>query len=112
MSGPVRPSDAPLTPQGSTPEPPVAEIVDARTSQVGTTTVRRSLPKARRRTAGACCFVDHFGPLAVIVVWWKFVGAQPGRDLVVVGGLGRRRGPVRTVATSLERIPAPPLLLR
>jgi redox-sensitive bicupin YhaK (pirin superfamily) len=39
-------------------------VVDARVADVGGMQVRRALPKARRRTVGAWCFVDHFGPLA------------------------------------------------
>ena len=84
MSGPVSPSDAPPTPQGSTPEPPVAELVDARSSQVGETTVRRSLPKARRRTVGAWCFVDHFGPLAVEPDGGLDIGPHPHTGLSTV----------------------------
>ena len=65
MSGPVTSKDtAPVPAPGSATAPPVAEIHDARTSDVGGTTVRRSLPRARRRTVGAWCFVDHCGPLA------------------------------------------------
>jgi redox-sensitive bicupin YhaK (pirin superfamily) len=66
MSGPVDVQDTPpVSAPGSDVEPPPAEVVDARESVVGSMTVRRSLPKARRRTVGAWCFVDHFGPLAV-----------------------------------------------
>lgn len=65
MSGPVDRVDAAPVPEGAQPEPPTAKVVDARESVVGTLTVRRLLPKARRRTVGAWCFVDHFGALAV-----------------------------------------------
>jgi redox-sensitive bicupin YhaK (pirin superfamily) len=65
MSGPVSAQDAPPAAAGSSRvEPQAAEVVDTRESVVGGMTVRRSLPKARRRTVGAWCFVDHFGPLA------------------------------------------------
>jgi redox-sensitive bicupin YhaK (pirin superfamily) len=37
-------------------------IEPARTAAVGTTTVRRALPRRARRTVGAWCFADHFGP--------------------------------------------------
>ena len=56
---------APVRARGSDTQPRAAEVQDARESTVGGITVRRSLPKARRRTVGAWCFVDHFGPLAV-----------------------------------------------
>jgi hypothetical protein len=35
---------------------------EARTVELGGLTVRRLLPKRARRTIGAWCFVDHFGP--------------------------------------------------
>lgn len=39
------------------------EILEARVGTVGTSlTIRRALPAARRRTVGAWCFLDHFGP--------------------------------------------------
>lgn len=37
-------------------------IEPARTATVGATTVRRALPRRARRTVGAWCFADHFGP--------------------------------------------------
>jgi redox-sensitive bicupin YhaK (pirin superfamily) len=41
---------------------PVVEISPSREATVGTTTVRRALPQRPRRTVGAWCFADHFGP--------------------------------------------------
>jgi redox-sensitive bicupin YhaK (pirin superfamily) len=38
------------------------EISPSRTATVGGTQVRRALPQRTRRTVGAWCFVDHFGP--------------------------------------------------
>ena len=83
MSGPVGTSDAP-SPGGSAPEPPTAEVVDAREADVGGMTVRRSLPKARRRTVGAWCFVDHFGPLAVGPDGGLEIGPHPHTGLSTV----------------------------
>lgn len=37
-------------------------IEPAREAKVGSTTVRRALPRRARRTVGAWCFADHFGP--------------------------------------------------
>ena len=37
-------------------------IEAARTATVGATSVRRALPRRARRTVGAWCFADHFGP--------------------------------------------------
>jgi redox-sensitive bicupin YhaK (pirin superfamily) len=81
MSGPV---DTSPTPGGALPEPPVAEVVDARVADVGGMQVRRSLPEARRRTVGAWCFVDHFGPLAVEADGGLDIGPHPHTGLSTV----------------------------
>jgi redox-sensitive bicupin YhaK (pirin superfamily) len=39
------------------------ELTDARITEVGGLPVRRALPRRGRRTVGAWCFVDHFGPV-------------------------------------------------
>ena len=85
MSGPVDVKDTPPVPApGSPAEPSAVEILDARESVVGTMTVRRSLPKARRRTVGAWCFVDHFGPLAVEPDGGIDIGPHPHTGLSTV----------------------------
>ncbi len=81
MSGPV---DTSLAPGGAAPEPVVAEVVDARVADVGGVSVRRSLPRARRRTVGAWCFVDHFGPLAVEPDGGLDIGPHPHTGLATV----------------------------
>ena len=81
MSGPVDTSPAP---GGALPEPPVTEVVDARVADVAGMSVRRSLPKARRRTVGAWCFVDHFGPLAVEADGGLDIGPHPHTGLSTV----------------------------
>ena len=81
MSGPV---DTPPTPGGAVPEAPVAEVVDARVADVGGLQVRRALPRARRRTVGAWCFVDHFGPLAVEADGGLDIGPHPHTGLSTV----------------------------
>ncbi len=43
-------------------ELPVVERHESRTTDVAGTSVRRALPRRRRRTVGAWCFADHFGP--------------------------------------------------
>ncbi len=63
MSGPLSKKDTP--PDSSATEPtatPVVEISPSREATVGTATVRRALPQRTRRTVGAWCFADHFGP--------------------------------------------------
>jgi quercetin 2,3-dioxygenase len=51
------------------PDDPVAapggEITEARIARVGDMTVRRLLPLRMRRSVGAWCFVDHYGPMSV-----------------------------------------------
>ncbi len=53
---PVRESDPPA---GHT------ELTTARLARVGDIEVRRLLPLRRRRSVGAWCFVDHYGPMSV-----------------------------------------------
>jgi redox-sensitive bicupin YhaK (pirin superfamily) len=40
----------------------IVQKLVSRTAQVGGEQVRRALPQRERRTVGAWCFVDHFGP--------------------------------------------------
>lgn len=63
MSGPITVAD-------TTPEPVPAptggfELIRGRQATVGGIGVRRTLPHRGRRTVGAWCFVDHFGPTEV-----------------------------------------------
>jgi redox-sensitive bicupin YhaK (pirin superfamily) len=63
MSGPVSSSDAPIDDErGPAPSPPTFERSASRLADVGGMVVRRALPRHDRRTVGAWCFVDHFGP--------------------------------------------------
>jgi hypothetical protein len=65
MSGPVTQNDAPDDGTTADPAPgPVVEIAPSREAVVGTAAVRRALPQRGRRTVGAWCFADHFGPSA------------------------------------------------
>jgi quercetin 2,3-dioxygenase len=41
------------------------EVTPARAAQVGDLTVRRLLPLRQRRSVGAWCFIDHYGPQSV-----------------------------------------------
>ena len=41
------------------------ELTSARLARVGDVEVRRLLPLRRRRSVGAWCFVDHYGPMSV-----------------------------------------------
>lgn len=74
----------PVRAPGSAATVPAVEVMEARESVVGTMTVRRALPKARRRTVGAWCFVDHFGPLAVGPAGGIDIGPHPHTGLSTV----------------------------
>jgi hypothetical protein len=41
---------------------PVVDVTASRDAEVGGMRVRRALPQRARRTVGAWCFADHFGP--------------------------------------------------
>jgi len=89
-----------MRPKPSRTEPasgPVLEVRPARTASVEGTSVRRLLPHPRRRTVGAWCFLDHFGPTPVpagtrgmdvaphphcglATVTWLFEGSALHRD--------------------------------
>ncbi len=44
---------------------PAVEVTEAREARVGDIAVRRLLPLRLRRSVGAWCFVDHYGPASV-----------------------------------------------
>jgi redox-sensitive bicupin YhaK (pirin superfamily) len=48
-----------------TPAAGDAEVTSARLARVGDIEVRRLLPLRQRRSVGAWCFVDHYGPTSV-----------------------------------------------
>ena len=64
MSGPVTTEDVPVEPGCGEPDAPEVELLEGRVADVGGMAVRRSLPRRQRRTVGAWCFADHFGPTA------------------------------------------------
>jgi quercetin 2,3-dioxygenase len=47
------------------PDAAEAELTEARVARVGDLEVRRLMPLRRRRSVGAWCFVDHYGPMSV-----------------------------------------------
>ena len=64
MSGPVAATDAaPDVAESGQPEGPTVELLPSRAASVGGVEVRRGLPRRQRRTIGAWCFADHFGPV-------------------------------------------------
>ena len=63
VSGPVDASDAqPDVADCGHAQAPTVEVLESRATTVGGVEVRRALPRRRRRTVGAWCFADHFGP--------------------------------------------------
>jgi redox-sensitive bicupin YhaK (pirin superfamily) len=85
VSGPVTQADL----DTGSDAPPVggpgpAEITESRAAQVGAFQVRRALPRRGRRSIGAWCFVDHFGPAAVTERHGLDVGPHPHIGLQTV----------------------------
>jgi redox-sensitive bicupin YhaK (pirin superfamily) len=64
VSGPVTTEDVPVDPGCGEPDAPEVELLPGREADVGGMAVRRLLPRRQRRTVGAWCFADHFGPTA------------------------------------------------
>lgn len=63
MSGPVTDERGEIVACGTDdPTTESIEVADATRATVGTGEVRRLLPRRQRRTVGAWCFLDHFGP--------------------------------------------------
>ena len=62
MSGPVTTRDAPADAGCGEPHEPSVDLLPARRAEVGGIAVARALPRRERRTVGAWCFADHFGP--------------------------------------------------
>ncbi len=63
---------------------PSAELTEARVARVGDMTVRRLLPLRLRRSVGAWCFVDHYGPVSVDGVTGMRVPPHPHIGLQTV----------------------------
>ncbi len=66
------------------PENNDLELTEARNAQVGAMTVRRLLPLRLRRSVGAWCFIDHYGPMDVDGVTGMNVPPHPHIGLQTV----------------------------
>ncbi len=66
------------------PEKNDLELTEARNARVGAITVRRLLPLRLRRSVGAWCFVDHYGPMDVDGVAGMSVPPHPHIGLQTV----------------------------
>jgi redox-sensitive bicupin YhaK (pirin superfamily) len=82
VSGPVTTADVPPDPGCGTPHAPEVELLPSRHATVGGLGVRRALPRRQRRTVGAWCFADHFGPAAAPAT--MAVGPHPHTGLHTV----------------------------
>lgn len=60
------------------------EITASREAEVGGLPVRRALPRHDRRTVGAWCFIDHFGPVGAELADSMQVGPHPHIGLQTV----------------------------
>src|SRR5580692_7658905 len=60
------------------------EVTEARDARVGDLNVRRLLPLRRRRSVGAWCFADHYGPMSVDGVKGMAVPPHPHIGLQTV----------------------------
>src|SRR5438270_6521342 len=84
MSGPLDADDSAAEATTTFAQPPVVEVTDGREAVVGTTTVRRVLPRRTRRTVGAWCFADHMGPEQVTETSGLDIGPHPHMGLHTV----------------------------
>src|SRR3954468_14158052 len=80
MSGPVDTTET----GGTDAEPPTVEVLQPREARVGTRPVQRALPRRQRRTVGAWCFVDLFGPASVTDQGGVQIGPHPHMGLHTV----------------------------
>ena len=60
------------------------EVTASREAEVGGLPVRRALPRHGRRTVGAWCFIDHFGPVGAELADAMQVGPHPHIGLQTV----------------------------
>jgi quercetin 2,3-dioxygenase len=83
MSGPVSTQDTDTDQHHDDAKPPCVELIEGRVTEVGGLGVARVLPRRPRRTVGAWCFADHFGPAPVDVAPMN-VGPHPHVGLQTV----------------------------
>jgi redox-sensitive bicupin YhaK (pirin superfamily) len=83
MSGPVEVKDV----EESEPRPTAGletVVTESRLAAVGAMQVRRALPTRGRRTVGAWCFADHYGPADVSERFRPDIGPHPHMGLQTV----------------------------
>ena len=84
MSGPVSTADVPAAPGTDAPSVCDLEVIEGRRAEVGAFGVSRVLPRQRRRTVGAWCFVDQMGPGEVTAQRGLDIGPHPHIGLQTV----------------------------
>lgn len=84
MSGPVEVSDVEESEPRRPDAPPVSVVTESRLAEVGAMQVRRALPTKGRRTVGAWCFADHYGPAEVTERFRPDIGPHPHMGLQTV----------------------------
>ncbi len=85
LSGPVDVEDVPQKDQDPiAASAPAAVVIASRSAQVGSVQVRRALPTRGRRTVGAWCFADHFGPVQATPEHGIDIGPHPHVGLQTV----------------------------
>lgn len=82
------------------------QVYENRLATVGGSTVSRALPQRSRRTIGAWCFLDHFGPSAPDASDGMAVGPHPHCGLSTVTWLIRGSG-VHTDSLGSEQLIEP-----
>lgn len=89
MSGPVSTADVPAAPGTDAASVADLEVLEGRRAEVGGFGVSRVLPRQRRRTVGAWCFVDQVGPGEVTAQRGLDIGPHPHVGLQTVTWLFR-----------------------
>jgi redox-sensitive bicupin YhaK (pirin superfamily) len=84
MSGPVELEDLEASEQWSLQSAFAPIVSENRLAEVGAMQVRRALPTRGRRTVGAWCFADHFGPAQVNESFRPDIGPHPHMGLQTV----------------------------
>ncbi|HXA29301.1 MAG TPA: pirin family protein [Candidatus Angelobacter sp.] len=84
MSGPLTQQDGIAAAAPEVLDGPVLEVTPARVATVGDGQVLRALPRRGRRTVGAWCFADHFGPLPADESAGMGIGPHPHLGLQTV----------------------------
>jgi redox-sensitive bicupin YhaK (pirin superfamily) len=84
VSGPVTEADVAPSAHSTPAGPATVEVEPSRAATVGGMPVRRALPRRTRRTVGAWCFADHFGPTTVTLDRGADIGPHPHLGLQTV----------------------------